>query len=429
MRLLRSSVAVAAGACAVLLAMVTGPRGVPPALAAPTLPRYDHVVLAVFENHEQSQVIGSGQAPYLTALAKQGANFTQSYAIQHPSQPNYLELFSGSNQGVNDDSCPHTFGADNIGHQLIVAGRSFAGFSEGLPSAGSRVCTSGRYARKHVPWSNFSDLNQDAVNRPYSAFPSDFNRLPANAWVIPDLCDDMHSCPVTTGDTWAKAHLNSYAQWAKTHNSLLIVTFDEDDSAANNRIATIFVGAHVRPGSYRNHVDHYTVLRTVEGIFRLPALGGAKGRTPMTNVFSGTGAASGLPASHHSYRITVAGSHRVIDDRRSSTGRGTRMIIYPDHNGRNQRWTAHAVGPGTYTFRNVASGLCLDNARGSAAAGNRIIQWTCTGAGNQRWRVRSTGSGYQIVSAGSGLALRAGSGSIGTLSQQHSGTVWEFVAG
>ena len=35
--------------------------------------------------------------------------FTQSYAVTHPSQPNYLALFSGDDQGVTDDICPHTF--------------------------------------------------------------------------------------------------------------------------------------------------------------------------------------------------------------------------------------------------------------------------------------------------------------------------------
>src|SRR5262249_62209651 len=72
-------------------------------------PAYDHVVPAIFENKRQSQIIGSSDAPYLTGLAAQGANFTQSFALRHPSQPNYLDLFSRSDQSVADNSCPHTF--------------------------------------------------------------------------------------------------------------------------------------------------------------------------------------------------------------------------------------------------------------------------------------------------------------------------------
>ena len=77
---------------------------------------------------------------------------------------------------MSDDSCPHSFGANNLGHQLFGSGRSFAGYSEDLPSSGSGVCISGDYARKHVPWADFTDLDQRAVNKPYSAFPSGSQR-------------------------------------------------------------------------------------------------------------------------------------------------------------------------------------------------------------------------------------------------------------
>lgn len=79
------------------------------------VPRPDHVVIVIEENHSYSEIIGSPAAPYINSLAAQGALFTQSYAITHPSQPNYLDLFSGFNQGVTNDSCPHYFTTDNLG--------------------------------------------------------------------------------------------------------------------------------------------------------------------------------------------------------------------------------------------------------------------------------------------------------------------------
>ena len=42
----------------------------------------------------------------VVALAHQGANLTGMYALTHPSQPNYVALFSGGTQGVRDDVCP-----------------------------------------------------------------------------------------------------------------------------------------------------------------------------------------------------------------------------------------------------------------------------------------------------------------------------------
>jgi len=214
------------------------------------------------------------------------ALFTDSHAIAHPSQPNYLDLFCGSNQGVTNESCPHSFAADNEGHQLIEAGFSFAGYSEGLPKKGSEVCTYGAYARKHSPWTNFTDLPARS-NLPFTRFAKDFNNvaLPTVAWVIPNLNDDMHNGTVAQGDTWLQNNLSSYVSWAQSHNSLLIVTWDEDDGSQGNRVATIFVGPMVKPGQYGEAINHYTVLRTIEAMYGLPALGNAAGVNPIKDVW------------------------------------------------------------------------------------------------------------------------------------------------
>jgi phosphatidylinositol-3-phosphatase len=255
------------------------------AVAANGVPRPDHVVLAIFENTKASSIYGSSQAPYINSLANAGAKFTQSFAIEHPSEPNYLDLFSGSNQGVTDDSCPHTFSTDNEGAELIAAGLSFTGYSEDLPSAGSTVCTSGLYARKHNPWVNFSNVPA-ASNQPFSAFPTDFTQLPTVSWVVPNLCNDMHDCSISTGDTWLQTHLNTYAQWATTHNSLLIVTFDEDDGTGGNNIATLFYGQPVKQGTYTEHINHFNVLRTIEDMYGLPYAGAAATATPITDCWT-----------------------------------------------------------------------------------------------------------------------------------------------
>jgi len=124
----------------------------PSAWAAGSVPRPDHVVIVIEENHGYGEIIGSASAPYINSLAQQGALFTHSFAITHPSEPNYLALFSGSTQGLTDDSCPNTFAAANLASQLLAAGFSFAGYSESLPATGSTVCAAGSYRRKHNPW-------------------------------------------------------------------------------------------------------------------------------------------------------------------------------------------------------------------------------------------------------------------------------------
>jgi phosphatidylinositol-3-phosphatase len=256
----------------------------PQAETPSTLPLPTHIVVVVEENHGYSEIIGSSQAPYINTLATEGASFTNSHAITHPSEPNYLALFSGSPQGVTDDSCPHTFSAANLGSELIAAKKTFKGYSEGLPSTGSGVCTSGEYARKHAPWTDFSNVpSTDSV--PFSSFPTNYANLPTISFVIPDLLDDMHDGTIQQGDSWLQTNLQAYVTWAKTNNSLVILTFDEDQGTTPNQIATIFVGPMVKPGKYSEHINHYNVLRTLEAIYRLPYAGKSASSKTITDVW------------------------------------------------------------------------------------------------------------------------------------------------
>jgi phosphatidylinositol-3-phosphatase len=244
-----------------------------------------HTVIVLEENHGYGEVMGSPQAPYLNQLARQGALFTDSHAITHPSEPNYLALFSGSTQGVTDDSCPHSFTAPNLAAELIAAGQTFAGYAEDLPATGSPVCSAGQYARKHVPWTNFSNVPA-ADSKPFGAFPAGrYAQLPTVSFVIPNLCNDMHDCPVSSGDSWLRAHISGYASWAMTHHSLLIITWDENDGSPGNQIPTLFVGQLVHSDRSAEPITHYSVLRTLEDLYRLPLTGHAATAPLITGIW------------------------------------------------------------------------------------------------------------------------------------------------
>jgi hypothetical protein len=254
--------------------------------APPGLPRPQHVVVVMEENHSYGQILGSAAAPYMSSLAKQGADFTNSFAVAHPSEPNYLALFSGSTQGLTDDSCPHTFSGVNLGSQLLGAKLSFAGYSESMPSPGYQGCNAGEYARRHNPWLDFPSLPA-STNLTFQQWPAngDYASLPTLSFVVPNVQDDMHDGTVQQGDAWLRTNLSGYATWAATHDSLLIVTWDEDDDNAANHIATFVVGAGVRPGSYSETVDHYRMLRTLEALYGLPGIGEAALRAPITDIW------------------------------------------------------------------------------------------------------------------------------------------------
>lgn len=250
------------------------------------LPRPDHVVVVVMENKQYSSIIGNASAPYINHLASDGASFTRSHAVAHPSQPNYLALFSGSTQGIEDSSCPHTFTGPNLASELTAAGLTFAGYSESMPHDGYTGCDAGDYARKHNPWVNFTNVPA-TDNRTLASLPGDYTELPTVSFVIPNLANDMHDGTVAQGDAWLRTHINGYAQWATTHNSELVVTWDEDDNdTAANQIPTVIVGAHVRPGAYDEPITHYNVLRTLEDLYRLPHAGQSASAAPISDVFN-----------------------------------------------------------------------------------------------------------------------------------------------
>ncbi|WP_245573164.1 alkaline phosphatase family protein [Amycolatopsis benzoatilytica] len=251
------------------------------------MPRPDHVVVVVLENHGSDQVAGNPKAGYLNQLAAEGARFTNATGVAHPSQPNYLALFSGNVQGITDDSCPHTFTAPNLARQLLDAGHSFGAYAEDLPKAGYSGCQAGDYVRWHAPWTDFTTV-PPSVNRPFSEFGPDFAKLPTISFVIPNMCHNMHNCGTAVADAWLRAHLSGYAAWAATHNSLLVVTFDEaEDASATNGIPLSLTGPMVRPGSYAEPVDHYRLLRTLEAMYGLPALGNAADREPISDAWRG----------------------------------------------------------------------------------------------------------------------------------------------
>jgi acid phosphatase len=199
-----------------------------------------------------------------------------------------MALFAGSTFGLITDSCPVSEGAAaNLGSELLAAGHTFKGYSEGLPAAGSTVCSSGEYARKHSPWVNFGNVpSSDSL--PFSSFPgsSSYSGLPTVSFVIPNLDDDMHDGTIAQGDTWLKSKLSAYATWAKSNNSLLIVTWDEDDYSESNQIPTIIVGQHVRTGRYSEKINHYSVLATIEKMYGLTPVGKSSSANVISDIWS-----------------------------------------------------------------------------------------------------------------------------------------------
>jgi len=251
----------------------------------PKTPR--SVVIVVEENKSYKQIFGDADSsPYLNALAKEGAVFTRSYGVAHPSQPNYFAMFSGQTN-KNGDSCSVreiARDADNLGAELLAAHRIFRAYVEDLPRPGFTGCSSGQYARKHAPWTHFTNVPaQDAV--PFSALTS-YDTLPDVAFVIPNLVHDMHSASIESGDAWLHEHIAPLVAWAKGHNALVVITWDESSSPVTNHIPTLFVGPMVKPGRYDEVISHGNLLRTVEDIFGLRHAASAATASPILDCWT-----------------------------------------------------------------------------------------------------------------------------------------------
>jgi hypothetical protein len=240
-----------------------------------TVPRLRHVVVVVFENHEEDSIIGAPDAPTFTSLARTYARATDYTAVAHPSLPNYLALVSGSTHGVTSDCTTCAQHGPTIGSQLSGRRMSWAAYAEGYPS-------SPRFAKKHVPFLYFG---RDAVHvKPLSAL--DPSQLPTFSLVVPDLCHDMHDCSVATGDAWLRSFIHPLLTLPRT---AVFIVFDEGTSTVGGggKVALIVVGEAVkRHSTFNAPANHYALLHTVEAVLGLAPIGQAASAPVLTGIWS-----------------------------------------------------------------------------------------------------------------------------------------------
>ena len=245
---------------------------------------YSHVVWIVMENQGYT-VVGSPSAPYLNTLASACGLATQDYAASHPSLPNYIALTSGSTQGITDDAEPsqHILTVPSIFSQL---GTNWSALVESMPSRCDQV-TNGQYAARHNPAVYFQSL---ASSCPQNDVPL---ALPLNlskkfTFIVPNVCNDMHSCSVTTGDQWLRRFVPAILATPQYQRGSLVlfITFDENDLQSSNRLPTLVIAPSVPRGlKVGVHFTHYSLLGTTESLLHLSLLGGARSASSMLRPF------------------------------------------------------------------------------------------------------------------------------------------------
>jgi phosphatidylinositol-3-phosphatase len=276
------------------------PTPVPTASATSTPPAsaISHVFMIVMENHSYAEVAG---LPYTSGLVSTWAQAANYHAITHPSLPNYLDLYAGSDHGITTDCNPsstcHLTGT-SLGDELTGKGLTYKGYFEGMP-APCTITDSGTYRAHHNPFIYFDEMWQDRsagglcarhvvpLAGNLSADLASAATTPSFAFVKPDNCNDGHDCSLATSDAWLSQMIPSLlaSPACTVDKCLVILTWDEDDGSQGNQVLTVFAGDAARtPYTDLTPYTHYGLLRTIEDIFGLAHQVNDASATPMTNM-------------------------------------------------------------------------------------------------------------------------------------------------
>ncbi len=301
---------------------------------------FDHVFVIFMENHGTPSIIGDPNAPYINSLAQTYALANNYYGVTHPSLPNYIAATSGNNWYSNSDDPTQVFDHVNLVDSLERAHLSWKGYMENLPSVGFTGASSpdGLYVSKHDPFVLYQDIlnNPKRLNNvvPLSQLSVDLaqNHVPNFAWITPNLCNDMHGvggspCPYSNdaqlkadGDAFVKEWVNAImSSRAWTGNSVIFITWDEDDYTGNpanggwespagccdspvipanasffpagglyggGQVPMIVIGTHTKRAYVSTTAyNHYSMLKTIEDVWGLPEIGMTSDSAQVTDMY------------------------------------------------------------------------------------------------------------------------------------------------
>jgi phospholipase C len=275
-----------------------------------------HVVWIWLENHSYAQLIGepgtgpAEESPYLNGLAAGCGLATRYSGITHPSLPNYVAAVSGGTQGIRTDCAPDDCSTDapSLFGQLQQAGKTWRVYEEDMPAPCAMGDTA-LYVAKHNPATYFDDAGRrcEAWDVPYGSPGSGgfadqlvSGALPAFTMLVPNMCNDDHDCPPSSGDRWLRGVVGSIAQSGlyRAGRLALFITWDEGDGDQKDidclarphdegcHVATVVVSAATPRGARSDtSYSHYSLLRTTEELLGLPLLGAARGAPSLAPAF------------------------------------------------------------------------------------------------------------------------------------------------
>lgn len=278
----------------------------------------DHVFMVYLENKGYGDVVGSPNAPYLNSLINAYGVADNYHGLTHPSDPNYYPILGGSDFGLNYNCATNCIDATNLADRIEEAGKTWAGYAQGMSDAGPYVSTS-NYAPDQLPFLAYSDIYNDQA------------RAIAHLHPLTQMAKDLGSSASTPNFVWFAANeanngegpidfpggilhyigglltnrqynvkasdqflqqtiptiVNSDVWNDPSQKSAIFITFDEDSDNLSlgfgnegNRVVTVVipspaaVDGGMRSGQFTDHsyANHYSLLRTIEDALTLKPL-------------------------------------------------------------------------------------------------------------------------------------------------------------
>ncbi|MBK7844043.1 MAG: hypothetical protein IPJ71_10160 [Bdellovibrionales bacterium] len=248
---------------------------------AEELPRKSHfkkVFIIVFENTSFRDTI---KQPFFKFLAERGALFKNFSAETRPSQGNYIALVSGSTYDVRTDA-PVTLDVSHVGDLLEAKGLSWKVYAESYPGNCYLGAKSGNYARKHVPFLSFKNIQENSSRCARINSSEELEKdiqngsLPEYSLFIPNNKSNGHDTGVAYADRWFASRFKDLLDDSRFMSDLLlIVTFDEAGfvTGGGKNIYTVAYGDSVIGGIENSTpLNHYSILRLIEDEWGLGSL-------------------------------------------------------------------------------------------------------------------------------------------------------------
>ena len=259
------------------------------------------VFTIVFENEDAGNVITNG-GPFFQAMAQKYGVASDYTSSTHPSLPNYIMMTSGSTNGITTDNDPlyniPLGGHDHLAAQLDAKGVMWRAYMESMGSPCNMTSTT-LYSAHHDPFLYYDDVAKDpaSCNQHVVDFDANFaNDLASGIyrymWITPNMCDDMHNCPLATADAWLQKVVTQIqaSDAYKNQKGAIFVLFDEGNSRAPGATAalpTLVISEQIDQAhrTLATAFDHRSYLATVEDIFGLGRLPSTTGAVPMDDFF------------------------------------------------------------------------------------------------------------------------------------------------